>query len=184
MEAIDADYGALSGAHRGETEKNLKLLFERASDEKKFLILNEGDSLLSRRDGVSQDWMRTEVNQMLRLMEKHDFPFVCTTNLVDSIDRAALRRFTFNLEFKPFPEAKAVEVFKQWFGVEVPEGRHLPRNVALGDFAKLSEQAAILGISGDATALLNTLEIEIRLKKERRPDSKLGFRKEVVAVAL
>jgi SpoVK/Ycf46/Vps4 family AAA+-type ATPase len=41
----------------------------------------------------------TEVNEMLQGMERFNGIFICTTNLLDRIDQAALRRFTFKIKF-------------------------------------------------------------------------------------
>ena len=43
----------------------------------------------------------TEVNEMLQGMERFAGVFICTTNLFDDLDEAALRRFTFKIRFKP-----------------------------------------------------------------------------------
>jgi SpoVK/Ycf46/Vps4 family AAA+-type ATPase len=144
-------------------------LFERASDEKKFLIFNEGDSLLSRRDQAQQNWERTNVNQMLRLMQRHQYPFIVTTNLVDTIDPAAVRLFTFDLKFLPFTPQKAADVFRKWFKTEPPTGRSMPRDLTLGDFTKVRNQAAITGIGQDSNALVEALILEVQAKKRQSP---------------
>ena len=43
---------------------------------------------------------------MLQGMERFAGIFICTTNLLDRIDQAALRRFTFKIRFKPLTAAQ------------------------------------------------------------------------------
>ena len=53
----------------------------------------------------------TEVNEMLHGMERYAGIFVCTTNLFDGLDQAALRRFTFKIRFMPLtPEQRETHV--------------------------------------------------------------------------
>ena len=65
------------------------------------LLLDEADSFLQDRRGAQRTYEVTEVNEMLQGMERFDGIFVCTTNLLDRIDQAALRRFTFKIKFMP-----------------------------------------------------------------------------------
>ena len=60
---------------------------------------DEADSFLRSRIQARHSWEVTAVNEMLTWMESHPLPFICTTNLMDAIDEAALRRFVFKLEF-------------------------------------------------------------------------------------
>ena len=54
----------------------------------------------------------TEVNEMLQGMERfHHGIFVCTTNLLDRIDQAALRRFTFKIKFMPLTTPQREKMF-------------------------------------------------------------------------
>ncbi|MFS2056201.1 ATPase, partial [Variovorax sp. CT11-76] len=53
----------------------------------------------------------TEVNEMLQGMERFNGIFVCTTNLLDRLDQAALRRFTFKIKFMPLTAAQRERMF-------------------------------------------------------------------------
>ena len=61
---------------------------------------DEADLPADRR-GAQRTYEVTEVNEMLQGMERFDGIFVCTTNLLDRLDQAALRRFTFKIKFMP-----------------------------------------------------------------------------------
>ena len=56
-----------------------------------FLVFDEADSLLGDRRTAHQAWEISQVNEMLTQMERHPFPFACTTNDVDALDPAAAR---------------------------------------------------------------------------------------------
>jgi hypothetical protein len=90
----------------GETEQNMAAMFREAEAEKAVLLLDEADSFLQDRRGAQRTYEVTEVNEMLQGMERFAGIFVCTTNLLDRIDQAALRRFTFKIKFKPLTTAQ------------------------------------------------------------------------------
>ena len=91
----------------GETEKHLARLFTEARDEGALLFLDEADSFLQDRANAHRSWEITQVNEMLTQMEAFEGVFVCATNLVDSLDRASLRRFAMKVEFRALrPEAR------------------------------------------------------------------------------
>ena len=83
----------------GETEQNIADAFAEARASGAFLVIDEADSFLQDRTGAQHSWEVTQVNEMLTWMEVHDHPFACTTNLMESLDRASLRRFTFKVPF-------------------------------------------------------------------------------------
>jgi SpoVK/Ycf46/Vps4 family AAA+-type ATPase len=68
-------------------------MFEQAADEGAVLQVDEADSLLQDRRGAVRSWEVTQVNEMLTQMEDFDGVFIATTNLFDSLDAAAMRRF-------------------------------------------------------------------------------------------
>ena len=86
-------------------------MFREAETEKAVLLLDEADSFLQDRRGAQRTYEVTEVNEMLQGMERFDGIFVCTTNLLDRIDQAALRRFTFKIRFKPLTAAQRERMF-------------------------------------------------------------------------
>ena len=95
----------------GETEQNMAAMFREAEAEKAVLLLDEADSFLQDRRGAQRTYEVTEVNEMLQGMERFDGIFICTTNLFDRIDQAALRRFTFKIQFKPLTALQREAMF-------------------------------------------------------------------------
>lgn len=62
-------------------------------------VLHEADSFLADRRDAQRNWEVTQVNELLTQMEAFEGIFVCTTNLLDKLDRASLRRFAFKVKF-------------------------------------------------------------------------------------
>ena len=79
----------------GETEQAMARMFAEAEEEQAVPLLDEADSFLRSRQRAERHHEVTEVNQMLAGMERFAGIFICTTNLFDQLDEAALRRFTF-----------------------------------------------------------------------------------------
>jgi transitional endoplasmic reticulum ATPase len=92
----------------GETEKQIAEAFADARREGAMLIIDEAESLFADRRDAVRSWEVTQVNEMLTWMESHPLPFVCTTNLMDRLDQASLRRFTLKLRFEPLNTEQAV----------------------------------------------------------------------------
>ncbi|HMN19960.1 MAG TPA: AAA family ATPase [Ottowia sp.] len=167
----------------GETEQNMAAMFRQASEEKAVLLLDEADSFLLDRRGAQRSYEVTEVNEMLQQMERHDGVFICTTNLMERIDQAALRRFAFKIRFKPLTGTQR----EQMFAAEALGGkaaqlsddarRRLARldQLCPGDFAAVKRQADILAAEFTAEEFLEQLEAEHRIKPEVREQRSIGF---------
>jgi len=95
----------------GETEKNIAAAFFQAQEEDAILVFDEVDSFLSNREDASKTWEVTQVNEMLVQMENFDGIFIATTNLMENLDKASLRRFDLKLEFGYLKSNQAQELF-------------------------------------------------------------------------
>jgi SpoVK/Ycf46/Vps4 family AAA+-type ATPase len=167
----------------GETEQNMAAMFAEAEAEKAVLLLDEADSFLQDRRGAQRTYEVTEVNEMLQGMERFNGIFVCTTNLLDRIDPAALRRFTFKIQFKPLTGAQREAMF-----VTEALGRDAARltteararlarldQLCPGDFAAVKRQTEILATELGPEEFLEQLEAEHRIKPEVREARGIGF---------
>jgi SpoVK/Ycf46/Vps4 family AAA+-type ATPase len=167
----------------GETEQQMAAMFRDARAEKAVLLLDEADSFLQDRRGAQRTYEVTEVNEMLQGMERFDGVFICTTNMLERLDQAALRRFTFKIAFKPLGLAQRLRMF----ATEALEGdsnaltseQHrrlgLLDQLCPGDFAAVKRQAEILGEALAAGEFLEQLESEHRIKPEVRENRGMGF---------
>ena len=167
----------------GETEQQMAAMFREAEAERAVLLLDEADSFLQDRRGAQRTYEVTEVNEMLQGMERFAGIFICTTNLMDSIDQAALRRFTFKIRFRPLrPEQREAMFVVEALGGEAARLDAVTRQrlarleqLCPGDFAAVKRQAEILGESLPPEDFLDQLEAEHRIKPEVRESRTLGF---------
>jgi SpoVK/Ycf46/Vps4 family AAA+-type ATPase len=168
----------------GETEQNMAAMFEEAETEQAVLLLDEADSFLRSRRMAERNYEVSEVNEMLQGMERFAGIFVCTTNLFDELDEAALRRFTFKIRFKALTTGQRERMFvAEALGGDASALTAEQRarlveldQLAPGDFAAVKRQVDILGEAFDADEFLAQLETEHRVKPEVRQRRGIGFR--------
>jgi SpoVK/Ycf46/Vps4 family AAA+-type ATPase len=158
-------------------------MFREAESEKAVLLLDEADSFLQDRRGAQRTYEVTEVNEMLQGMERFAGIFVCTTNLMDRIDQAALRRFAFKIRFRPLTAVQREQMFvtEALAGDAVRLSPDLATRLARldhlcpGDFAAVKRQVEILATQLAAEEFLEQLEAEHRIKPEVREARSIGF---------
>lgn len=164
----------------GGTEKNIALAFKEAKDKKAVLVFDEVDSFLQDRSMAARSWEVTQVNEMLVQMESFDGIFIATTNLIDNLDKACLRRFDLKLEFGYLLPEQARNLFKKECALlKVKFDENASKKVsnlgllAPGDFASVRRQAKFRPIkNGDD--FCHRLELEVALKNEEK-SVKIGF---------
>ena len=167
----------------GETEQNMAKMFDEAQSEESVLLLDEADSFLRSRKMAERSYEISEVNEMLQGMERFAGVFICTTNLFQELDEAALRRFTFKIQFKPLTTPQR----ERMFIVEALDGdatrltdEHRQRlrqldALAPGDYASVKRQVDVLGEGFEPDEFLSQLEAEHRVKPEVRQQRGIGF---------
>ncbi len=173
----------IASKYVGETEQNMARMFEEASTEGAVLLLDEADSFLRSRRLAERNYEVTEVNEMLQGMERFAGVFICTTNLFDDLDEAALRRFTFKVRFSPLLAEQRVRMFTaEALGgdsgrLTAEQGVRLALLDVLvaGDFAAVQRQVEILGETLEPEEFLSQLEAEHRVKPEVRLRRGIGF---------
>ena len=167
----------------GETEQNMAAMFDEAQTEESVLLLDEADSFLRSRKMAERNYEVSEVNQMLQGMERFSGVFICTTNLFDELDEAALRRFTFKIRFKSLNAEQRERMFVvEALGGDATRlsgeqrGRlHQLDLLAPGDFASVKRQIDVLGDVFEPDEFLSQLEAEHRVKPEVRQRRGIGF---------
>ena len=173
----------LMSKYVGETEQQMAAMFREAEAEKAVLLLDEADSFLQDRRGAQRTYEVTEVNEMLQGMERYNGIFICTTNLLDRIDQAALRRFTFKIKFKPLTAEQRETMFvvealggnRALMSAELRQKLALLVQLCPGDFAAVKRQGVILATELEPLEFLEQLEAEHRIKPEVRENRGMGF---------
>ncbi len=143
----------------GGTEQNIADAFNEARENQAVLIFDEADSFLQDRNNATRSWEVTRVNEMLTQMESHPYPFICTTNLMTSLDKASLRRFTFKVKYDYMTPEQSSLAFKHFFNISDIKLSHL-NSLTPGDFVVVKQKAEILGILDNVPELIKMLEQE------------------------
>ena len=92
-------YAELSSCYVGMTEQLIAQAFREARRTHSVLLIDEADSLLRERTLARYSWETTEVNEMLTQIENFPGFFIASTNLIDVLDAASLRRFDLKVKF-------------------------------------------------------------------------------------
>ncbi|MEA2817965.1 MAG: hypothetical protein QOI93_5869, partial [Rhodospirillaceae bacterium] len=140
----------LLNAHIGESEKAIARAFEEARNDGALLILDEVDSLLSDRRHAVRSWEVAQVNELLTQLEAHPFPVVATTNFMERLDPACLRRFTFKIRLEPMTPLQVRLAFRLFFRRDLPNACGDFTDLTAGDFWVVRSKADILGIQDPA----------------------------------
>jgi ATP-dependent 26S proteasome regulatory subunit len=146
------DLSAVVSKYIGETEKNLRRVFDAAEGGGAVLLFDEADALFGKRSEVKDSHDRhanIEVSYLLQRMEAYQGLAILTTNLKGSLDSAFMRRIRFVLQFS-FPDAKQrAEIWRRTFPLHTPtDGLDIEKlaklNVAGGNIRNIALNAAFL----------------------------------------
>ena len=150
----------------GETEKNIAAAFREAERDKAMLIIDEGDHFISDRSKHRASWETSRTEEMLQQIEGHKYPVVFTTNLIENIDKAAMRRFTYKTKFDYLTTDQVKIAWKDYFPkAKLPTEIHLSR-LCPGDFATVYKKAEFENYLTDSNKIYQKLEEEQAVKKE------------------
>ncbi len=156
----------------GGTEKNIAAAFKEAQREGAVLLIDEMDSFLQDRRRAQHGWEITQVNEMLTQIESFGGVFIASTNLMDDLDQASLRRFDLKIRFDFLRPEQAWQLLQRYCAtlkITAPAKTIRPRlarlrNLTPGDFAVVVRQRTISPVA-TAKEFVATLEAECTLKE-------------------
>ncbi|WP_307472352.1 AAA family ATPase [Paenibacillus harenae] len=123
LELYRVDLSRVVSKYIGETEKNLRELFEEAENSGSILFFDEGDSLFGKRTEVKDSndrYANMEAAFLLQRIETFDGVTILATNLLQNMDEAFLRRMQVIVKF-PFPDsAERERLFRSMLPAEAP----------------------------------------------------------------
>ena len=162
----------LMGMYVGQTEQNIAQAFKEASDDGALLLIDEVDSFLQDRRNAERNWEVSHVNELLIQMEMFNGIFIASTNLMCSLDQAALRRFDLKVKFDFLKPEQAESIYVrhcEGLGFEPPEEIQIARirrmdRLTPGDFAAVIRQNRFKRML-NPEAMLTALESEASLKE-------------------
>lgn len=146
------DLSQVVNKYIGETEKNLKRIFDAAEEGGAILLFDEADALFGKRSDVKDShdrYSNIEVSYLLQRMEAYRGLAILTTNMKSALDKAFLRRIRFVVQF-PFPDASLrAEIWRRIFPASTPtEGldvHQLARlNIPGGNIRNIALNAAFI----------------------------------------
>ena len=176
LDLYHIDLSQVVSKYIGETEKNLRRVFEAAEEGGAILLFDEADALFGRRSEVKDShdrYANVEVSYLLQRMEAYRGLAILTTNRREALDRAFLRRLRFIVEF-PFPGlAERAEIWRRVFPRATPTEGLVPEklarlNVAGGNIQSMALHAAFLAAAEGTPVRMSHL-----LRAARRESAKL-----------
>ena len=159
------DLSQVVSKYIGETEKNLRRVFDAAEGGGAILLFDEADALFGKRAEIKQGldrYANIEVGYLLQRMEAYRGLAILTTNMKDRLDPAFLRRIRFVVQF-PFPDAaERLEIWRRMFPPQTPvEGLDMAKlarlHVAGGNIRNIALNAAFLAADADEPVRMSHL---------------------------
>ena len=161
------DLSGVVNKYIGETEKNLRRVFDAAEDSGAVLLFDEADALFGKRSEVKDShdrYANIEVSYLLQRMETYRGLAILTTNLKSSLDQAFQRRLRFVVQF-PFPDsAQRESIWRSVFPKDTPtcglDYRKLAQlHVSGGNIRNIALNAAFLAADeGQAVGMPHLLQ--------------------------
>ena len=182
------DLSAVVSKYIGETEKNLRRLFDAFEDGGALLFFDEADALFGKRSEVKDShdrYANIEVNYLLQRMEAYRGLAILATNAKSALDTAFLRRLRFIVTL-PYPDAALRErIWRTAFPAGVPlggldYGRLAAFDLTGGNIHGIALNAAFLAAAegGEVTMQVVLASVREEFRKLGRPEAGLDFRPE------
>jgi hypothetical protein len=177
LDLFRIDLAGVVSKYIGETEKNLKRVFDAAEASGAILFFDEADALFGKRTEVKDShdrYANIEVNYLLQRMEDYRGLAILATNMKSHLDPAFLRRLRFIIDIPPPDAAVRREIWRRVFPpgapVEPLDLDALARmEVTGGNIRNIAVNAAFLAAAADGP-----IRMEHVLHAARREYDKLG----------
>jgi SpoVK/Ycf46/Vps4 family AAA+-type ATPase len=170
------DLSAVVSKYIGETEKNLRRIFDGAETGGAILLFDEADALFGRRSEVKDShdrYANIEVSYLLQRMESYSGLAILTTNMKSHLDPAFLRRLRFVIDF-PFPgSAERAQIWARAFPKSVPREKLEIAPLAQLNLSGGSIQSIALNASFLAAASRSKVDMMHVLQAAQREYAKL-----------
>ncbi|MDR3772029.1 MAG: AAA family ATPase [Terracidiphilus sp.] len=181
------DLSAVVSKYIGETEKNLKQVFDAAETGGCLLLFDEADALFGKRSEVKDShdrYANIEVGYLLQRMESFQGLAILTTNLKTSLDKSFQRRLRFTVDF-PFPDAaQRRQIWERVFPAQAPtrdldSARLATLNMTGGNIRNIALNAAFLAADcGEPVSMTHLLQAaQLEAVKSERPISEMEIRR-------
>jgi len=165
LELYKVDLSQMISKYIGETEKNISELFDDASGSSAILLFDEGDALFGKRTEMKDShdrYANVETAFLLQKIEAYEGISILTTNFMQNIDPAFLRRFRFVVHF-PIPDIDSR--LKIWNGIypePVPMSKHVDFEFIAKNFELTGGHIKNIALSSAFKAASNGGKIDMK----------------------
>lgn len=180
------DLSQVISKYIGETEKNLRKLFDAAEDGGTILFFDEADALFGKRSEVKDShdrYANIEINYLLQRMEAYQGLAILATNMKNALDTAFMRRLRFivNFPFPGIPERKRIweTAFPEETDKETLDYARLARfNLTGGSIQNIAINAAFLAANEENRVTMPLILEAVRseFRKLEKPINEAEFR--------
>lgn len=181
LDLYKIDLSQVVSKYIGETEKQLRQIFDAAQSSNSILFFDEADALFGKRSEVKDAhdrYANIEVGYLLQKMEEYEGIAILATNLRQNIDEAFIRRMRFIVEF-PFPDEQYRRlIWRATFPREAPladdvDFDSLARGIRLagGNIKNITLAAAFFAAAEDGIIRMSHI-----IRAARREFQKIGRR--------
>jgi hypothetical protein len=186
LDLFRIDLSAVVSKYIGETEKNLRRVFDAAEEGGAVLLFDEADALFGKRSEVKDShdrYANVEISYLLQRMEAYRGLAILTTNMKEALDRAFLRRLRFIVQF-PFPDqSQRAEIWRRIFPKKTPTDQldlaFLSRlSISGGNIRNIALHAAFVAADADEPVrmrhLLGAAHLEYEKLEKPLTETELG----------
>jgi hypothetical protein len=186
LDLFHIDLSMVVSKYIGETEKNLRQIFDAADLGSVILFFDEADALFGKRTEVKDShdrYANIEVGYLLQRMESYKGLAILTTNMKSSLDSAFMRRIRFIVNFQ-FPDEKSrMEIWKHVFPKSTPKEENIDisflarLNITGGQIRNIAMNASFLAANQGVSVNMSHIKQSIKTEynKMERPLTNIEF---------
>jgi len=116
-------YDQLQNCFIGVTEKHIQQVFKLAKVKNAVLFFDEADAIALSREDLSQSWEMSQVNTLLKELERFEGACIFATNFAEKYDAAFERRLTMHVDFEMPDEKQRMKILDKLFPKKCREKR-------------------------------------------------------------
>jgi AAA+ superfamily predicted ATPase len=160
LDLYRVDFNQIVTQDKGETQKNLREVFEKAEASGAVLLFDEAESIFGRRSQTGDFYSPQDVSYLMQRMEVYSGLVILTTHSIDVIDPAFLRKLQFSVPFKEPDFEQRLEIWNQIFPWSVPTQNVLFTLLAQLNLTGASIQNVALGAAFLAAEELEPVQMQ------------------------
>lgn len=162
IEVIERRASDLVSKWGGESEQNIAKAFEEAKDRRAMLIFDEIDSLIPNKNSFTYPHTVRIVNEFLVQLENHPYPICATTNYLNKLEHASIRRFKINAKLDYLRKDQYLYVYNKIFGVDPIRDISGLKKLTPAIFNLAAEKVSLEGVENNAERIFEIFLNEVK----------------------